>query len=184
MDTSIIIPAGFALEGFSKHAVMYEVADGVGMYRRGFNSIVRVDPAPHEREFLFKTQEVFKDFRLIDKRGLEVVDPNPVEVPLNLKATPTMKEQIVEQISRYLSARAADEGYETLEEAMDFDIPGELDDLQTAAEGSFLASFAPHEGRANNTPRRPGERPTVAPKPPEVPSGENPDTGEEVPIER
>lgn len=81
---------------------------------------------------------------------------------MRLKAAASMRDMVVEQISRYLSARASDEGFESLEEAMDFDIEGELDDLQTRAESSYLAAFMPHEGRADNAPGlKRDERPEV-----------------------
>lgn len=161
METTVVLPAGFELKGHSAVIISaYNVIDGLGVLLARFPRLVHIRPADVEREILFRSDSPssFTDFDMIDRRGLEVVDPNPVEVPLRLKASTSMRDQIVEQISRYLSARAQDEGYESLEEAMDFDIDLELDDLQTRSEGAFLASFAPHEGRANNTPRNPADK--------------------------
>lgn len=165
METTVVVPAGFELRGLSSVPVsVFVVVDGIGVLLARFASVVRVKPYLEERELLVRSDVEFTEFDLIDRRGLEVVDPNPVEVPLRLKAAPSMRDMVVEHLSRYLSARAQDEGFESLEEAMDFDIEGELDDLQTRAESSYLAAFMPHEGRADNAPglkrdERPVEKP-------------------------
>lgn len=153
METSVVVPAGFELRGLSSAPVsVYTVVDGLGVLLARFASVVRVKPFAEERELLMRSDVEFKDFDLLDRRGLEVPDPNPTEVPLRLKAAPSMRDMVVEHLSRFLAARAQDEGFESLEEAMDFDLEGEMDDLQTRAESSYLAAFAPHEGRADNAP--------------------------------
>lgn len=153
MDTNIVVPAGFGVHGFVSDPVnVYDMASGLGVLIGSFPKVVNVKPSTVERELLFRSEVEFQNFELKDLRGLEVVDPTPVELPLRLAAAPSLRDQVVEQISRYLSARAKDEGFESLEEAMDFDLDAELDDLQTLAEGTFLQSFMPHEGRAVNTP--------------------------------
>lgn len=155
METTVVLPAGFELKGVSPEILSaFVVVEGIGVLLARFPRLVHIKPHAEEREILFRSDGAasFTTFDMVDRRGLEPVDPNPVEVPLRLKAAPSMRDQVVEHISRYLSARAQDEGFESLEEAMDFDIEGELDDLQTRAEGAYLASFAPHEGRANNAP--------------------------------
>lgn len=148
-EVNVILPAGFSLDGVSTAPIRaYHMVDGVGVLLGLFTSRVRIKPAGEERELMFRSDVVFQDFTTADRRGLEKVDPTPTEIPLRLKASPSMRDQVVEQVSRYLSARAQDQGFESLEEAMDFDVEGELDDLQTRAESQFLAKFAPHEGRA------------------------------------
>lgn len=153
-EVNVVLPAGYGLDGVSTAPVRcYHMVDGVGVLLGLFSSRVRIKPAGEERELMFRSDLKFVDFELQDKRGLEKVDPTPTEIPLRLKASPSMRDQVVEQVSRYLSARAQDQGFESLEEAMDFDLDGELDDLQTRAETQFLAKFAPHEGRAAAGPK-------------------------------
>lgn len=175
MDTNIVVPAGYGVHGFVSDPVnVYDMASGLGVLIGSFPKVVNVKPSTVERELLFRSEVEFQNFELKDLRGLEVVDPRPIEVPLRLAAAPSMREQVVEQISRYLSARAKDEGFESLEEAMDFDITGEVDELQTRAEASFIQSFMPHEGRATNTvglkrDEKPVEKKEVIVPVPEVP---------------
>lgn len=183
METTVVLPAGFELKGLSPAIISaYVVVDGLGVLLARFPRLVHIKPHAEEREILFRSDHdaSFTEFDMVDRRGLEVPDPNPMEVPLRLKAAPSMRDQIVEQISRYLSARAQDEGYESLEEAMDFDLGAELDDLQTRAEGAYLATFMPHEGRADNSPGlKRDQRPETKPEPPKPAF---PTVAEEVPV--
>lgn len=59
--------------------------------------------------------------------GREYPNPIPVEAPLGVDRPPTLKEQIQRCMKIELSQQAAAQDMETLEESMDFDIPG--DDL-------------------------------------------------------
>lgn len=176
METNVVVPAGFGVHAFVSDLVrVYDMESGIGVLIGSFPSVVNVKPSVVERELMFRSDVEFKDFELRDLRGLEILDTTPLEVPLRLAAAPSMRDQVVEQISRYLSARAKDEGFESLEEAMDFDIGGELDDLQTRAEGSFIQSFMPHEGRAGNAvglkrDEKPVDKKEVIPVVPAVPA--------------
>lgn len=59
---------------------------------------------------------------VIDQEGREVVDPNPMEVPLGMKRPPTLEEQVKRLIRTSMSEYAAMHGAETFEESEDFDI--------------------------------------------------------------
>lgn len=170
MKTSIEVPAGFAVAILTQHpTVAMRVVDGIGVYLHQFDKRAHIKPLDHDWELSLDADEA-PLWRLIDQRGYENIDTRPVEIPADLRVTPSLRDQVVEQISRYLAARAVDEGYETLEEAHDFDMQGEVDDLATEAENAFLAAFKPHEGRAaNDASRGVPALPQVAPadfKPP------------------
>lgn len=160
METNVVVPAGFGVHAFVSDLVrVYDMESGIGVLIGSFPSVVNVKPSVVERELMFRSDVEFKDFELRDLRGLEMLDTTPLEIPLRLAAAPSMRDQVVEQISRYLSARAKDEGFESLEEAMDFDVTGEVDELQTRAEASFIQSFMPHEGRASGAVLKRDEKP-------------------------
>lgn len=54
-------------------------------------------------------------------------DPTPVEVPLGFKRPPSIQEMIRSYVRTALSERAAAEGRETFEEAMDFEVDDDPD---------------------------------------------------------
>lgn len=54
-------------------------------------------------------------------------DPTPVAVPLRYKRPPTLQEQIQRLIRSEAYSRRMDEGYESLEEADDFDVGDDFD---------------------------------------------------------
>lgn len=154
MEKNIIVPPGHAVAILAtKPTVAHRIVDGISVYLNQFHKRANVPPLDHEWELLLESEEE-PQYRLIDKRGYENIDTRPVEIPLDLRTTPSLRDQVVEQISRYMAARAVDEGYETLEEAHDFDMVAELDDIATEAETAFLAAFTPHQGRAANDQTR------------------------------
>lgn len=57
-----------------------------------------------------------------NSRGHEILDPTPVEMPLQWSRPPTLQEQIKAFVRRELSEQAAAAGAETFDEADDFDI--------------------------------------------------------------
>lgn len=73
----------------------------------------------------------------LDKDGNEVGDPTPVAPPAHLRRTMTMSEQIQQMIRREFSMRASEEGFETFEEAEDFDIDDDPADPHTPYEAVF-----------------------------------------------
>lgn len=186
MEKNIVVPAGFSVAILATcPTTAHRVCDGISVYLNQFSRRARIPPLDVEWELSLEGAEE-PQYRLIDQRGYENIDTRPVEIPLDLRTTPTLRDQVVEQISRYFAARAVDEGYETLEEAHDFDMQGELDDLATEAETSFLAAFTPHQGRAANDNAR--GVPAVpdlgsqALKPPVPPISPKPNLQEEEPI--
>lgn len=151
METNIIVPAGHAVAILSTTpTVAHRVVDGISVYLNQFHKRAKIAPLDHEWELLLESQEE-PQYRLINQTGYENIDTRPVEIPLDLRTTPSLRDQVIEQVARYMTARAVDEGYESLEEAHDFDMQGEIDDLATEAEHAFLAAFTPHQGRAANT---------------------------------
>lgn len=165
MQKNIIVPAGHRVAIMApKPCYAYRVVDGVAVFLKEFHTRAAIAALDVEWELSLESEED-PSYRLVDVRGYENIDTRAVEIPLDLRTTPTLRDQVVEQISRYFAARAVDEGYETLEEAHDFDMQGEIDDLATSAEASFLAAFTPHQGRAaNDTARGVPALPEVRPE--------------------
>lgn len=74
---------------------------------------------------------------ILDENGHEVGDPIPVAPPVGLTRRPTMAEQIQTMIRREMSNRAQAEGFETFDEAEDFDIDDDPLDPRTPYEAVF-----------------------------------------------
>lgn len=63
----------------------------------------------------------------VGPRGSELNDGKPIAVPLNYQRPPTLQEQIQRLIRTTLSDQAAADGYESFEEADDFDVGDDYD---------------------------------------------------------
>lgn len=63
----------------------------------------------------------------LDPRGRELPDPTPVGIPVGLKRPPTLQEQIKAMVRTQLSQQMQQQGYETFEEAEDFDVDDDFD---------------------------------------------------------
>lgn len=61
----------------------------------------------------------------LDELGREVPDPRPVEWPLGLKAPLSIQDEIKRYVRAELSQAAGGAGFETFEEADDFDVDDE-----------------------------------------------------------
>lgn len=59
----------------------------------------------------------------LNERGHEVLDSTPLRLPIGFKRPETLAEQVQRLVRTHLSQVAEAEGYETFEEADDFDIP-------------------------------------------------------------
>lgn len=73
----------------------------------------------------------------LDAMGRETPDPFPMEVPLHLQAGPSLSDTVRRLIQGELSKIADDSGYETFEEADDFDIEDDPADPHTPYEAVF-----------------------------------------------
>lgn len=78
------------------------------------------------------------------KDGVEYPDPTPVELPTRLRAPGSQVDRIRELVRRELSQQARDQGFESFEEADDF----ELDDEEWAS--PYEEVFEPAEPAATN----------------------------------
>lgn len=63
----------------------------------------------------------------LNEKGEEVLDPTPVAKPLGWRAPYTIQEQIQRFVRDELSRRAAQDGFETFEEAEDFNVGDDYD---------------------------------------------------------
>lgn len=74
---------------------------------------------------------------ILDDRGREVGDPVPMAPPVGVSRPLTLAEQLRLMVRRELSAAAADQGFETFEDADDFDIDDDPLDPHTVYEAVF-----------------------------------------------
>lgn len=118
--------------------------------------------------FLPKTNAPSSDFQrfdaetgveLLDERGREVPDPEPMQPPVGYNRQPSLSEQMRAMIlSERLAREAAEAGLETFEEADDFEIG---DDFEEERHSPYEANFDPmtaHEKAALNTQGRDPDR--------------------------
>lgn len=82
-----------------------------------------------------------------NERGEELPDDTPVEMPLKFKRPPTLQEQIKSMVRRELSDVASQQGFESFEEADDFDVddgeelpPSNYEFKDMPADGSFRSA--------------------------------------------
>lgn len=74
----------------------------------------------------------------LDPKGRELVDPTPIAPPVGYKRVPTLVEQLRQMVrSESLAREAREAGYETFEEADDFDIPDDPLDPKSSHEIGF-----------------------------------------------
>lgn len=86
-----------------------------------------------------------------NERGHEILDPTPVEMPMQWKRPPTLQEQIKAFVRRELSEQAAAAGAETFEEADDFDIEDDPLDPQSEWEMNYDQESAEHANPLQQT---------------------------------
>lgn len=92
-------------------------------------------------------------------KGMEFPDPVPVAPPVGYKKQPSIMDNIRELIAR-ASLEAAAQGFETAEEADDFDVVDEFDPIDRGT--PWEAHFYPAEPEAP----KPAPTPSVAPAAP------------------
>lgn len=68
-----------------------------------------------------------KILSVLDDKGREIPDPVPMGIPVGLKRPPTLQEQIKAMVRTQLSQQMQQQGYETFEEAEDFDVDDDFD---------------------------------------------------------
>lgn len=121
------------------------------------------------------------------KEGAEIPDPTPMEPPINYVKQPSLASQIRDMVrSEALRQAAEAQGYETFEEADDFEIEDEPDLAATPYEAEFegISAVQARARAAQETEERPvaaratpapaeqaSPQPAPAPAPPQ-PSGE------------
>lgn len=98
----------------------------------------------------------------LDERGHEILDDTPVAIPVRLTRPPTLTEQMRQVIRGELSRAAAAEGYETFEEADDFDVDDDFDpqspwEMNFDQERSPLEFEAPPTGAGGPAPAGNGQ---------------------------
>lgn len=81
-----------------------------------------------------ETYELLKEKGTILQNGKEQNDPRAMVIDANLERPPTLQEQIRRIIKTDLAIQAQNQGYETFEEANDFNIDGEDDEPPTKYE--------------------------------------------------
>lgn len=72
-----------------------------------------------------------------NERGEEILDPTPVSIPLNFKRPVPLNERIKQMVRDEASLLARENGYETFDEADDFDTDDDLPDPRSPWEENF-----------------------------------------------
>lgn len=81
-----------------------------------------------------------------DKQGRECPDPTPLEIPAGFNRPPTLQEQIERCIRRHMSAQAEAEGFESFEDANDFDT-GDEDPTLSDTRYTDMGADEPYGGK-------------------------------------
>lgn len=107
--------------------------------------------------------------------GREVLDTTPVEVPLHFRRPPTLQEQIKQFVRGEFSRSASEDGFDSFEEADDFDIDEDPDPISKyhvfeAVEERPIQ--APQEIRSAGPAVAPSNPATPSPSQGEVPNGQ------------
>ncbi len=79
---------------------------------------------------------------VFDKWGREIPDPTPMSLPVGFKIPETLDEQIQRLVRNQVSRNADEKGFETFDEAEDFDVDDEID-----PNSPFEMEFDPVLGR-------------------------------------
>lgn len=73
----------------------------------------------------------------LDEKGREIPDPTPVTIPAGFKRPETLAEQVQRLVRTHISREAAERGFETFDEANDFDVDDDPVDPSTPYETFF-----------------------------------------------
>lgn len=144
METTVVVPPRHhaIIRGTGLFKVSL-VADGVAMLVASPRRMFKVRGQPFEQELVLEHEKSDRVVWQLVPKPLMEVDPNPVEVPLKHRHN-GLRDVVVEQIQRYLSATRDPGDYETLEESMDFEAPeGDIGELVTEAEKRFRQGLEP-----------------------------------------
>ncbi|MEM2002482.1 MAG: hypothetical protein QXT77_07555, partial [Candidatus Methanomethylicaceae archaeon] len=66
-------------------------------------------------------------YKRLDAFGHEALDPTPVVVPAGFKRPETLAEQVQRLVRTHISRQAEEAGFETFEDAEDFDVDDDFD---------------------------------------------------------
>ncbi|AZL82911.1 hypothetical protein [Apis mellifera associated microvirus 39] len=73
----------------------------------------------------------------LDEHGHEVPDPRPMAIPAGFRRPETLAEQVQRLVRTHISMQAQNEGFESFEEAEDFDIEDDHGEPTTPYETEF-----------------------------------------------
>lgn len=106
----------------------------------------------------------------LNERGHEILDPEPMAIPLGFKKPETLAEQIRRMVKTEMSQAAASQGQETFEEADDFDIGDDYDPtspyeqnfdqdqtIENENKRGFIQEIPTQQSPKQNTPLKGGE---------------------------
>lgn len=92
----------------------------------------------------------------LDEFGVEILDTTPVSLPTGFRKPETLQEQVARLVRNQVSREAEEAGYESFDEADDFDVEDEFDP-STPFETVFdpvLGEVTPHDLRTFETQYR------------------------------
>lgn len=108
-----------------------------------------------------------------DERGRELPDDTPVEAPLHWRRPPSLREMIQQHIRTEMSRQAMDSGFESFEDADDFDVPDPDPDPLSVYELREMQEEMPRARLSQEEPAAPAK--PAAPAEPSTP-GDGPET--------
>lgn len=91
--------------------------------------------------------------------GQEIPDPKPLEVPAHLRGAESTDDRIQRLISQAMSRHAQEQGFESIDEANDFDIDDDdPDEVFTQHEVMAMSLEVPHDGEGRDATHDAGHR--------------------------
>lgn len=85
-----------------------------------------------------------------DARGWETLDPSPMARPLHIPVAESLAQKIQRMVRYELSQSAAEQGHETFEEADDFEVGEDADELRSPYELSDSNFEEPDERQSSS----------------------------------
>lgn len=108
------------------------------------------------------------DHAYLDEKGREMCNPKPLVVHSGLKRQEPIRDQIKRVLRQELSRQAHEQGFETFDEANDFDIDDEDPDFLTSYEIQGLEDeYLPQEPQKESPPQTEPPKPETSPPPQE-----------------
>lgn len=118
-------------------------------------------------------KDVVKDRARLNERGHEVLDDKPVSLPLRFQRGENITQQVQRLVAGEMSRLAEARGFETFEDANDFDVGDDYDPRSQHEVDEMQEDNYDQDREQYYESKRNPQRPLRAP---ETPEGRNPET--------